>query len=197
MTQRFKYLSATVLMTALVALSPFALFAQDGSAEGEPVAPAHETYTWEAEPKLYQPGEDDADYGSVVVKDARITEFRRDNSAQGAVILETRHFWVHLNSDESVEQFNKVYIPVRDEANLIDLKARAIAPDGTVTEIGKEKIKELENVEDYGNLKLLAIEGAVKGGDVEYIYTVKTGFQLFGRENIQREVPIKELRVST
>ncbi len=108
----------------------------------------------------------------------------------GANSYYTEHKVIHVNNDAGIEQNNKVYIPLHGGKVLIDLKVRSINPSGQVTIFRKENLKELKNVDGYGNYKIFAIEGLVKGGGYEYIYTLKENARSFGREVFQDDIPV-------
>ena len=84
----------------------------------------------------------------------------------------TIHRKVRVNSDDAVQEYNKVYIGMYNVAELIEAKARVITPDGEVVEFDESNI--IDNLGENGEIeyKNFAIDGVVVGSDVEYTYTV-------------------------
>jgi hypothetical protein len=107
-------------------------------------------------------------------------------------MFDSEHVIIHVNNDAGIEKYNKVYLPLYGNRELVSLKVRSISPDNKVTEFNQSNLKELKNVEGYGNFKIFAIEGLTKGGELEYFYTLKTNPQSFGSEIFQKEVPVLE-----
>lgn len=153
----------------------------------------YKNYDWEAEPKLHELNEEEIAAKAVIIKDKRIFEYVYEGEKQDELYLyQTVHNIVRVNEDQAIEEFNKVFIPINNSDALKTLKARAISPDGKVTELNRENIKELENVRSWGAFKIFAIEGAEKGGELEYFYTVKMEEELYGREMYQSDTKVKE-----
>jgi hypothetical protein len=148
-------------------------------------------YDWNSSPKLHEiPDSIVSDYPGVIILEKKVIEYVI--SGAGAVSFESSHRIVHINNDAGVERFNKVYIPVRGESQLITLNVRSINKAGNITNFDRANLKELKNVENYGNFKIFAIEGIEKGGELEYFYTLKSTPQTFGRTVLQQDVPVNE-----
>lgn len=133
----------------------------------------HSGYDWAATPNLHELSSEELEKSAVVVKDKRIFEYVYDNNSE-LVLFHTMHKIVRVNDDQAIESYNKVFLPMSNVTDLVTLKARAIAADGTITDLKRENIKELENVRNLGNFKIFAIEGIGKGGELEYFYTTKS-----------------------
>ncbi len=101
----------------------------------------------------------------------------------------TKHKVVRVFTDEGIEMYNKVYIPMTNVKKMLRLEVRSVAPDGKVTFLNSENMKELKNVEGYGNYKIFAIEGIQKGSQIEYIYSLETKMPSTGRIHFQSKVP--------
>ncbi len=129
---------------------------------------------------------------AIILLDTRILEYTPSSEEGDFFMYITRHKRIRVNNDNGVDEFNKVFVPIREDDEVITLKARSIAKDGTVKVLNEESIKNLENYEDYGSFALFAIEGVEKGGEIEYIYTIKRTAEIFGRETYQSNVKIKE-----
>ena len=132
----------------------------------------------------------EADQSTVILMDKRVQEYQY-NEDENLLMYVTRHKRLRVNDDQGIEQFNKVYIPLGRGAELLTLKARSITREGKVTELEKDRIKELGNAEEYGDLKIFAFEGLEKESDLEYFYTIRRSASIFDRETFQRELPVR------
>lgn len=152
----------------------------------------HKDYDWAANPELHQLSDEQKEKAAVIIKEARILEFAY--STDGDLnLFETKHKVVKVNEDKAIEAHNKVFVSMRDVEDFTVLKARAITPEGKVTELNEDNIKELKDVETYGAFKIFAIEGVEIGGEIEYFYTTKQVVrEPFGRITFQSDVPIEE-----
>lgn len=144
----------------------------------------YEKYDWEPEPVLHDLSDLEKKEGVVVLRDLRMMEYVYDQ-AGNLMMFQTRHMIMRLNSDKSIEENNKVYIPTGDVFEFSDLRARTITPAGKVIKVEKENIKDIENYENLGSFRIFAFEGVEKGAEVEFIYTIMRLPTLFGTEVIQ------------
>lgn len=151
-----------------------------------------ENYDWAEKPVLHKLTEEEEKASAILVKDYRILEYNYGEK-ENLFFYKTLHKIIRVTDDQAVERFNKVFVPMDALTQFVDLKARSITPDGKVRVLDKENIKELENVQEYGNFKIFAIEGVEKGGEVEYFYTTKSLVvsELYGREIIQTDTRTK------
>lgn len=152
--------------------------------------PAHLAYDWEKVPVIHELPEDTKSFPAVVLQHHVMTEYYHKEGANGIEYFTTEHKIVRVNSSAGIESYNKVYIPMHGERKLLSLRVRAVDPEGKITIFQKENLKELQNVDGYGNYKIFAIEGLTLNGELEYIYTLKSTPQSFGREVFQTEVPV-------
>ena len=155
--------------------------------------PEYKHYNWDENPKLHDLSADDAKRSEVVIKDKRILEYAFDN--QDIVMYITRHYIVRVNSDKSIEENNTAYIGMGDGYTLVDVKARSISKDGKVTLLDDKSMKDVDNYEGMGHYKIFAIDGVEIGSEVEYIYTVKEPFKLYGTEYIRVNALHKSVQV--
>jgi hypothetical protein len=129
---------------------------------------------------------------AIILVDTRMTEYVKGDEEGDYSMYITRHKRIRVNNDKGIDEYNKVFVPIREDDEVIMLKARSISKDGTVKVLNEESIKNLDNYEDYGNFALFAIEGVEKGGEIEYVYTIKRSAEIFGRETYQTDVKIKK-----
>ncbi|MEM9022930.1 MAG: DUF3857 domain-containing protein, partial [Bacteroidota bacterium] len=141
-------------------------------------------YKWAKKPKWEQLEAADQDEASVTLMDKRIIEYIFDDNEE-LVMFETKHKKIRVNTGRAIENHNKVFIPLHDVIDLVDLRARTVTKKGKVIEVDKKNIKDLSNVEEYGPYKIFAIEGLEEESDVEYYYTLKKQVSYFGRQTFQ------------
>ena len=149
-------------------------------------------YEWEAKPKPHDITSAEASNSVIGLKDQRILEYAFDSKGQMAMYY-TRHVIAKVNTQEGIEQFNKIYIPVGGVIEIGKLKARSVSKDGKVTVLDKNDIKSSDNVESKGDYKHFAMEGLEPGSEVEYLYTLKYDINLYGNEKLQAGYPKKNV----
>lgn len=123
---------------------------------------------------------------AVTILDKRRIEYVDEKNEQ--FIYRTYHRIIQVHDDKGIETFNKIYLGVSDNSDIVDIKARTLTPGGKVKELDKNNIKDLK--ESDGNIyKIFAVEGLEKGSEVEYYYTYKRSAYYFGREMMQSSTP--------
>ncbi|WP_460219084.1 hypothetical protein [Psychroserpens sp. MEBiC05023] len=152
----------------------------------------YKTYDWPDKPSLHEVSEDDANTSSVGILKKHIVEYTQGALAQRPRRFETEHTIARVFDDKGIAQHNKVYIPMYNVKNVIDIKARTINSEGKITLLNKDNIKEVNNVEDFGDFKIFAIEGVEKNSEIEVLYTVEKEFDMYGSETLQSDYKINE-----
>ncbi len=95
-------------------------------------------------------------------------------------------FWV--NSNDKIEQFNKVYLPIFSDSQLALSKARVITASKKIIELDASKILESKNEETQVTYKYFALEGIEKGAFIEYFYVTKNNPKYTGaRADLQAD----------
>ncbi len=150
------------------------------------------TYDWEETPKSHELTDDEKKESSIAILKKVIVEFYSKENSLEPKLYETKHTIIRVNDDNGIAQHNTVYIPMYDVKSLIDVKARTISPTGKVVLLNKDNIKEVSNVEEYGDFKIFAIEGAEMNSEIEVLYTVEREYDMYGSETIQSNYRIKE-----
>lgn len=148
--------------------------------------------TWEEKPVLHKLEGKLNDESAVLILDKRRVEYidEKDDIA----VYRTLHRIIHINDDKGIEAFNKVYLPVSSNSEIVDIHARTILPNGKIIEVSKENIKDLKD-EDDQVYKIFAMEGLEKGAEVEFFYTYKRNTSFFGTETIQGRSPIIKAQI--
>ena len=105
-------------------------------------------------------------------------------------VFETHHEKLFVADEKGVRENNKVYIPMSRGTSLVDIKARTISKEGEVSILDRNNIKEVQNVDEYGDFKIFAIEGSTPESIIEVLYTLKGPYYPFGWETIQEDYPL-------
>ncbi|MBL7744353.1 MAG: DUF3857 domain-containing protein [Chitinophagaceae bacterium] len=145
--------------------------------------------TWTEKPVLHSIDSKYKDESAVIILDKRRVEYIDEN--EELVVYKTLHKLVHIMDDKGIESFNRVYLPVSDNSDIVDIRARTILPDGKIIEVSKNNIKDLKEDDDQV-YKIFAMEGLEKGCEVEYYYTYKRNTGFFGAEIFQGRTPVLE-----
>ena len=151
----------------------------------------YKSYDWSDKPKMHTITSDEEKEHSIGIQKKTIIEYMTADSSSDLRQFETNHTIARVNDEKGIAQHNRVYIPMYSVQNLIDVKARTINSKGKVTLLNKDNIKEVKNVEEYGDFKIFAIEGVEKNSEIEVLYTVEKEADLFGSETLQSDYPIK------
>lgn len=154
----------------------------------------YKSYDWSEKPKMHSITTQEEKEHSIGILKKSIVEYTSSDQASDLIQYETTHTITRVNDEKGIGQHNRVYIPMHDVKNLIDVKARTINLNGKVTLLNKDNIKEINNVEEYGDFKIFAIEGVEKNSEIEVLYTVEKEADLFGSETLQSDYPIKAVQ---
>jgi len=153
----------------------------------------YKNYNWENAPN-HQVDAADQELDMLSLKEHRVNEFafdEDDNFVQYRLI----HKILWLNSDDRIEQYNKIYLPYNNSSNLLESHARVISPSGVIQELDKSKILTAEDETSKQTIKYFALEGIEKGGFIEYWYVIK-GAPSYQGERIALQDDYKKLNTS-
>ena len=134
------------------------------------------TYDWEPTPSY---SIEDSNKDIVALKDKIVTEFYFEGETFVEYFMEHRILW--LNSDDRIEEYNKIYLPYSSDSKLEVNKARVIKKNGEVLELDESKILTADDEETGKKYKYFAFEGVEKGSFIEYYYVVKRSPSYQGR----------------
>jgi len=126
---------------------------------------------------------------AIYVRDGRMIELI--GSKEGIDFYSSYHKIIRVTDEKGIENFNKIYIPVSESVQLMQIKARAITPGNKVIEVKPDAIKDYTD-EENNQYKIFAIDGLSKGSEIEYTYTVKRQSFFFGKEIFQFRFPVQE-----
>ena len=147
-----------------------------------------ENYTWNTIPAQHHSDTIKSVDGTVVLLERRVTEVYLNEKDIFEEIY-VFHKKIKVESHQAVDEQNKIYIPVKDVIDILRIEARFISPNGKITSLKNESIKEVENLENNGNFKTFAIEGAEVGGQIEYYYILRKKLSTYGTVFVQEDVP--------
>jgi hypothetical protein len=147
-----------------------------------------ESYDWNTMPVIHPVDTIKSINGAVITLERRITEIYRNKDDYFEEIY-IYHKKLKVESHSSVDDYNKIYIPINNIIEILNIKARFIGADGKITELPKESIKQVENLENKGNFKTFAMEGVQVGGEIEYFYVLRKNFNAFGSVYMQEDEP--------
>ncbi|WP_158839410.1 DUF3857 domain-containing protein [Polaribacter sp. L3A8] len=157
------------------------------------IAVAQETlffksYDWETTPNYTV--EKGSTEDMIAVKEKIVTEFTFDKEDLVEYFLEHKVLW--LNSDDAIEEYNKIYLPFSAGAELQINKARVITPEGKIINLDQSKILTAEDEETGSTYKYFALEGIIKGSFIEYMYVVKRAPSYTGERMYIQDAYYKE-----
>ena len=130
--------------------------------------PFYESYNWEITPS-YQIEESDNDM--VAIKDKVVTEFIFEDENLIEYYLEHKVLW--LNSDDRIEEYTKVYLPIANDASQVVINARIIKKTGEIIVLDKSRILRSEGDETGRDFNYFSIDDVEKGSIIEYYYVIK------------------------
>jgi hypothetical protein len=151
----------------------------------------YKTYDWSKKPQHHTLSSEELKESSIGILKKHIVEYVSGTSNPNC--FETEHTIVRVNDDKGIARHNTVYIPMQGVKNVIEIKARTINSKGKVMLLDQNNIKEIKNVEEYGDFKIFAIEGVEKNSEIEVLYTVEKEFDMFGSQALQTNYKIKEV----
>lgn len=132
------------------------------------------------------------EYDDQTILDERFVEYNFDAKGEFQEIMYV-HKIKYANSDEAIEQFNKIYIYLGQNNELLDYDARVILKNGTIKNLGKDALREGTD-EDGDKYKYFAVSGIEKGSFIEYYHLIKRPPSVTGNSMILQDK--KPTRVS-
>lgn len=131
--------------------------------------PFYKSYDWDKTP-VYSLDKNNEE-GLVALKEKVVSEFYFEDQSLIEYFLEHKVLW--LNSDDAIEEFNKIYLPFSSTSELQVNKARVITKEGEILDLDESKILTAQDEESGRTYKYFAFEGITKGSFIEYLYVVK------------------------
>ena len=153
----------------------------------------YKNYNWTEKPQMHKLSAEDLKASAVGILKKHIVEYI-PSIMSDPKCFETEHTITRVNDDKGIGRNNTVYIPMNGVKQVVDIKARTINSKGQVTLLNQDNIKEVKNVQEYGDFKIFAIEGVEKNSEIEVLYTVEKEFDIFGSEVLQKDYEIKDVQ---
>ena len=152
-----------IILLFLTLSLTYSLFAQ--------VQPIHENYDWSKTPDSL-PKIDFKDKSIVQLKSKFLSEFLYlENGNLAEYNIQHNSYW--LNSDEEIENYNKIYLPYNHSSKILKSKARVINKKGEIIELDESKIMTAKNEETGQEYKYFAFEGIEKESIIEYFWIIE------------------------
>ena len=130
-------------------------------------AQEYKGYDW-GKAESYKPNDKESNLGEIDLLNKTIKEFIIEKGMGYDYTI--RHIKTYVNSDEAIENNNKVYIHFKSEGEeIITQKVRVIRPDGKTIELNESDVKEAENEETKVKYKYFAVRGLEKKCIVEQL----------------------------
>jgi len=168
-------------MAAIISVVVCTAICSNGTAQQFNYTPAN---SWVSAPAIHKINPAFDSSAAVGILDEKKLEYK--DEGKNVVAYVSRHVIIHINGDKGIEMYNKIYVPVPQQGDITELKARTVTPGGKVIDVDLAKVKD---VEDEGSrYKIFAMDGVEKGSEVEYTYTVKRPFFLFGSDIFQSKL---------
>lgn len=147
-------------------------------------------YDWEESPKLTDYTKKDTNVAIAYIKNFESHEFiDADNDMREFVLIHKR---VKVFTDQGIERYNKLYLPVFEDKAFLKEKARVINSKGEVIELREDDIKEGVDEETDRKFRYFALEGIDKGSEVEYLYMYERSPQYTG---VLQDVQTREFQI--
>ena len=150
----------------------------------------YSTYNWEPNPVHLELTPSEKEESSLGLLKKIIIEYK-SNLSRYPRVFKTVHTIIKVNDENGINRHNTIYIPMNGVEKVVDIKARTINNEGKVVLLDTKNIKEIKNVEEYGDFRIFAIEGVEKGSEIEVLYTVEKEYSMYGVEWIQEDFKIK------
>src|SRR5580700_7176729 len=81
-----------------------------------------ETEKWAEKPAIHTLTDKDSKESAVIISDKRRIEYVDEAKDQIAEFY-TLHKIIHINDDRGIESFNKIYLGINENSDIIDVKA--------------------------------------------------------------------------
>ena len=137
---------------------------------------------WKAKPARHEVKSVFTKESAVILEDQRVHEFSKDSKNEMWIDIYNRRL-IKVNDDKGVEMFNKIYVYVPGNAEVPEIKARTLQPNGKIVDLPADKILDVE--EEGKHYKKFALEGLEKGSEIEYFVHLKKEVSTFGLEIFQ------------
>jgi hypothetical protein len=176
------YTKTTCLSLLLIIASTFSSYAQNFEFETK-------KYNWSETPESFTLDSSDKSYSTIYVFLKKYMEYATVGKENNVELYYVSHTLKYINDSKSLEDNNKIYLPVYQSQNLIGIQTRVIN-NGKVTFEATEK-DFIQVEEDGKKYNMIALKGLAKGSMVETITKLHLDVDLYGNDYMQEQSPIK------
>lgn len=153
----------------------------------------YEHYDWEEKPVLHTLTPEESKEPEIILKDKGAVEFGFSDKGD-LVAFTLSHKIIRVNSNDAIENNNKIYLPYSNASEIVSQKARAITSTGRIINLTDSDIQEAKDEETQSTYRYFAIQGLDVGSEVEYFYLMRTSPNIMGsRRVMQSDVPKKDI----
>ena len=136
-------------------------------------------YKWEGKPTAFILPESLKNENEIIVdRKIKIEIVVEKNIAKQYYLI---HDKIFINSDDAIEQNNKIYLPFGSNESVIKTEARVILKNGKIIKLDKKDIKEEIDEEKGVKYNYFAINGLEKGAIIEKIFMLEENPDLKGK----------------
>jgi hypothetical protein len=146
-------------------------------------------YEWDQQRSRFTLSADEEKLPELMIKNHVQYEYTFENDE--FVMYSTHHRIIYVNSNEAIQKHNRIFISMNNTMALTTLKARSINRAGKAVYFDESNLKEIKEEESGNAYRIFAMEGVEIGSEVEYFYTRKMVADMFNREFMQFDVPVK------
>ena len=174
----------TILFTALLLFIASAGKSQDATIL---------KYDWDKTPALHKISEEDQKIPELILKDKTTVEFAY-NKKGDLEAYKLHHVIIRVNSDDAINNNNKIYLPYYNSSDMVNQKVRVINSKGKVITLGDNDIKESKDEETESTYRYFALEGIDLGSEIEYYFLLHSSANLTGTQiTLQSAYPKKDV----
>jgi hypothetical protein len=150
-------------------------------------------YSWEENRKLHTLTAAEKEEPALELLHRQSFEYFLDEQQGNMKLYSLTHRIVKVQTDNAIEQYNRIYLPLHNTQAVLRLKARSLSPDGRITEVDKDNMKEIKDEEaGSSGYRIFALEGVVKGSEIEYYMLEESSVGFFGRAYFQSAIPCRK-----
>ncbi len=131
------------------------------------------SYDWDKTPVLHTLSEADQKLPELVLKDKLTMEFVYDKKGE-LEAYKLHHVIIRVNSDDAINNNNKIYLPYYNTSDMVKQKVRVINSKGKVITLDENDIKESKDEESESVLRYFALEGIDLGSEIEYYFLLRS-----------------------
>lgn len=153
-------------------------------------SPVYINYDWKSTPEKFEVTEKDRLEDEILLFEKRSIEFAEYNNGFYQLVLV--HSIKLINTDNGIENSNKVYISNKPGSTVLKQKARVIKPDGKIINLKETDIQESKDENGDVEYHYFALEGLEKGSYVEYLHYISeepilTGSAIYMQSDVDKK----------